>query len=537
MLNRARERRSGGRVSIYAPTPKKHRYIVYSKPIMEKRGADTPTRPPVVAVVGHIDHGKSTLLDYIRRTNVVDTETGGITQHLSAYEATHHNTTGEHTITFLDTPGHEAFQAMRSRGLEAADVAILVVSAEDGVKAQTLEALKLIQETETPYIVALTKIDKPAANIERAKASLMEHGIYLEGMGGNIPVVAISSKTGEGITELLDLILLAAELEGLETDHTAPGSGVVIEALMDRKRGATATLILARGSLQSGEFVVSGEAMAPVRIMENFAGVPIREVSAGSPVRIVGFSALPVVGAAWHAVESKREAEAEIEETRLASLAARTTRASSSSEDDSPAVFPIVIKTDVAGTGDAVTHEIGKLNHENTEVRILAQAVGAISEADIKLAAGGQTPGIVIGFNVGIDTAACELAERLGVVVETFDIIYKLTEWLGEEFEKRRPRTATEQLTGTAKILKIFTTEKGRMVVGGKVESGELRTDSQVSIFRRDLKLGDGHIASLQAKKQNARTVPAGEEFGALIKTQAVLMPGDRVELHTISYE
>ena len=238
----------------------------------------TTQRPPIVAVVGHIDHGKSTLLDYIRKSKTAEAEAGGITQHLSAYEALHTTPAGvERRITFLDTPGHAAFEAMRSRGLNAADVAILVVSAEDGVKPQTIEAIKLIETAKIPFIVALTKIDKPAANIERAKMSLLEHGVYLEGLGGDIAFVGVSSKTGEGIPELLDLILLAAELEGLSADPTLPGTGLVIEAHMDQKRGNTATIIVKDGSIESGEYIISGESFAPVRIMENYLGKNIKK--------------------------------------------------------------------------------------------------------------------------------------------------------------------------------------------------------------------------------------------------------------------
>ena len=271
-------------------------------------------RPPIVAIVGHIDHGKSTLLDYIRRTNIVAGEAGSITQHLSAYEAVHKGAGGERKITFLDTPGHEAFRSMRSRGLEVADVAILVVSAEEGVKPQTIEALKLIEGVKIPYIVALTKIDKPGANLERAKASLLERGIYLEGMGGEVPYVALSSKTGEGVPELLDLILLAADLEGLSADPEKPGEGVVIEAHVDNRRGTSATLIVEDGSIESGEYIVVGEALAPVRIMENFLGKPLRKASPGTPVQIVGFSALPLVGTRFKTVETKKEAEEEARE-------------------------------------------------------------------------------------------------------------------------------------------------------------------------------------------------------------------------------
>ncbi|MES2006964.1 MAG: GTP-binding protein, partial [Patescibacteria group bacterium] len=328
---------------------------------MKPTEKNTRERPPVVAIVGHIDHGKSTLLDYIRRTNVAAGEAGGITQHLSAYEATHTNSSGEHKITFLDTPGHEAFRAMRTRGLEVADVAVLVVSAEDGVKPQTLEALKLIEEVKIPFIVAITKIDKPGAYADKAKNSLLEHNVYLEGLGGTVPSVGVSGKTGEGIPELLDLILLAAELEGLEATYEGPASGVVIEGHTESKRGNTATLIVQKGVVKSGEFVVSGESFAPVRIMENFLGKPIKEAYPGSPVIIVGFTSLPAVGATWHTIDTKKKAEEEVAVFRSSisparaleraqatpTLASQNTPASPDTEPEKEMlVLPLVIKTD-----------------------------------------------------------------------------------------------------------------------------------------------------------------------------------------------
>jgi translation initiation factor IF-2 len=502
-------------------------------------------RPPIVAIVGHIDHGKSTLLDYIRATHVAEGEAGGITQHLSAYEATHSNATGTHAITFLDTPGHEAFKAMRSRGLEVADVAILVVSAEDGVKPQTLEALKLIAEVRIPYIVALTKIDKQSANVERAKMSLLENGVYLEGMGGEIPYVAVSGKTGVGIPELLDLILLASELEGLSTDPTAPARGVVIEAHIDGKRGTSATLIIEDGVLESGEFVVAGNSFAPVRIMENFLGKPIKEASAGSPVRIVGFSTLPTIGAPWHSVESKKEAEVDVAEALLARPTAphppnapapqETTEVL---EEKLHVILPLVIKTDVAGTGEAVLHELEKLpKDERLEVRVVSRGVGPINENDVKLVGGGSTPGIIVGFNVKIENSARDLAGRQGVTVEVFDIIYKLAEWLGVEIERRRPRQELHEQTGAAKVLKIFSTAKGKVVLGGRVEEGALMDNEEVKILRRDLELGRGKIVSLQSQKTPVKKVESGSEFGAQIKTETDPAPGDRIEAFTIVFK
>jgi translation initiation factor IF-2 len=491
-------------------------------------------RPPIVAVVGHIDHGKSTLLDYIRESNVTEGEAGGITQHLSAYEATHTNQTGAHKITFLDTPGHEAFGAMRSRGLRTADVAILIVSAEEGAKPQTLEALKLIQEAGVPYIVAFTKIDKPGANLERAKMSMLEHQVFLEGMGGEIPWVAVSSKTGEGIPELLDLVLLAAELEGISSDASKAGEGFVIEAHVDPRRGNTAQLIVSDGTVESGEYAVAGAAFAPVRIMENFLGKAIKSAGPGSPVRIVGFSTLPQVGDPWHAVETKKEAEQEARDN----AAAPQRRAEAAEEVEGTLVIPLVIKTDVAGVGEAVMHELGKLPpHEKLEVRVVSRGVGAISEGDIRAAGSGKTPGIIVGFNVKVEPSARELAERLGVTIETFDVIYKLAEWLGIQIEERRPRQRIEEVLGAAKVLKVFSNAKGRVVLGGRVEEGTLSDGDEVKVLRRDLELSRGKITSLQSGKTQVKKIESGSEFGAQVKLDTEPAPGDRIEAFKVTFK
>lgn len=502
----------------------------------------TATRPPIVAIVGHIDHGKSTLLDYIRKTAVVEGEAGGITQHLSAYEAVHKNSTGEHTITFLDTPGHEAFVAMRARGLEVADVAILIVSSEEGAKPQTVEALKRINEVGLPYIVALTKIDKPGSNIEKAKMSLLEHQIFLEGLGGDVPWVGISSKTGEGVAELLDLILLAAEIKGVSADTAKPGEGLVIEAHIDAKRGATATLMIRDGHIGSGGFIVAGEAYAPVRIMENFLGKPIKEAFAGSPIRIVGFSVLPAVGSPFVMVENKKEAEATASgaippqrRDTTPTQTATTKKEEGAAEAEPMLVLPIIIKTDVAGTGEAVAHELNKIPQDGRlEVRTVLRSVGTISENDVKLVGGSKTPGIILGFNVKVEREARELAERMGVQIATFDIIYKLAEFLADELAKRRPRLETEVLAGAAKVLKFFSGQKGRVVLGGRVEEGSLKLHQEVKIMRRDLEIGRGSISSLQTGKKDVKEVESGLEFGAMLKTQALPAAGDRLEAFTV---
>ncbi len=494
-------------------------------------------RPPIVAVVGHIDHGKSTLLDYIRHANIVEGEAGGITQHLSAYQATHENTSGTHHITFLDTPGHEAFKGMRSRGLEVADIAILIVSAEEGVKPQTKEAITLINEANIPFIVAFTKIDKPDANIERAKMSMLEAQIFLEGMGGEVPWVAVSGKNGEGIPELLDLIVLQAEISELQADADAPATGLVIESHVDARRGNTATLIVQNGTLKSGQFIVAGAAWAPTRIMENFLGKASKELGPSSPARVVGFSTLPVVGSTWSVVANKKEAESTTAALERRPAASPTAK----SEEEigvETTVLPLIIKTDVAGTGEAVAHELAKIPVDpRMEVRVLVQSVGAIGEGDVKLASGGKTPGIIVGFNVKVEREARDLAERLGVTIETFDIIYKLTEWLAAQIEERRPRANTEVVVGAAKLLKFFSTQKGRAVVGGRVEEGTIKSGAEVRIIRRDEEIGRGKIVGLQAQKKEVKEVEAGNEFGAMVRTDALPAAGDRLEVVVIEYK
>ena len=501
-------------------------------------------RPPIVAIVGHIDHGKSTLLDYIRATHVAEGEAGGITQHLSAYEAVHTNASGEHRITFLDTPGHEAFRAMRTRGLEVADVAVLVVSAEDGVKQQTVEAIKLIEEAKIPFIVAITKIDKPGAYADKAKNSLLEHNVYLEGLGGTTPSVAVSGKTGEGIPELLDLILLAAELEGLEATFEGPAEGVVIEGNTESRRGNTATLIVQKGIVKSGEFVVSGTSVAPVRIMENFLGKPIKEAYPGSPIRIVGFSSLPTVGDRWHTIDTKKKAEEEVAQNKIAAAtpAAFETPAKGAlieaEEEKQILVLPIVIKTDVAGMGDAVMHELEKIKTGNLmELKIVSRTTGTISQDDVRLVGSGKTPGLVVGFNVKIDKEAADLAERQGVEVGLFEIIYKLTEWLGAEVEKRRPREKSEQVTGAAKILKVFSTQKDKVVLGGRVNTGELVSGNEIRIMRDDVEVGTGKIVSLQSGKTPAKKIETGSEFGAMVETNTGITQGDVLETFAVTFE
>ena len=483
-------------------------------------------RSPVVVVMGHIDHGKSTLLDTIRKSNIVEGEAGGITQHLSAYVVEH--TTKDKVkekLTFLDTPGHAAFQKMRLRGADVADVAILIVSAEDGVKPQTLEALKCIQQADIPYVVAINKIDKPGADIPKTQSSLVENEIYIEGMGGDIPWAPISAKGGDGIDELLDLVVLTADLAELTGDVNALAEGTVIEAHVDQKRGNTATLIVQNGTLKSGEVVVSGNTYSPVRIMEDCNGRAIKEAGLSEPVGIVGFTNIPEVGDSFMAVVNKKEAE-----TVIASTTSNTPT-EQFTETDLP-IVPILIKADVLGTIDAIKHELEKFESDRISIRVIDTGVGAINVSDVQNVSATKDA-IIVGFNVKVEGPAKDLAERLGVEIDTFDVIYELSEWLETALKNRTPQREEQEVTGKAKILKAFSVQKYTHVLGGRVDEGSVATGQSVRILRRDIEIGTGVLKNVQQAKSDVSKITEGE-FGMQLETKADIAAGDYIEAYNI---
>ena len=491
-------------------------------------------RPPVVGIFGHIDHGKSTLLDYIRKSNVTEHEAGGITQHIASYEVEHTDQHGKtERITFLDTPGHEAFSSVRTRGAKAADIAILVVAADDGVKRQTLDALSCIKEARLPFVVAINKIDKPGANIDMTKQSLAEHDVYVEGYGGDISWVAISAKTGEGVSDLLDLILLTSELEDLTGNPHELATGAVIETNLDPKKGISATLIIKNGTIKTGQALQSGKSYVPVRRIENFLGKAIDEASFSSPIRIVGWSELPKVGSGFTSFENKKEALEKA--TSFTEESVQTETAETISLADALQV-PIAIKADTAGSIDAVMFEISKWDERRLKPKIVHTGIGAITENDVRLVTG-KVPGLVIGFNIPIDQAAKRTAEQYNIITESFDIIYKLAERLDEILNKRIPRSETEVVTGRLKILRLFSKTKDKQVIGGRVEDGEIRVGAKVNIYRRDNKLGTGIVKELQKAKQKASKVEAGDECGLMVESRVEIAPGDILEGFTIEIQ
>ena len=491
-------------------------------------------RPPIIAILGHVDHGKSTLLDYIRTEafegttkRIVDGEAGGITQHVAAYEISHAREGADKRITFIDTPGHEAFGAIRSRSANIADVAILIVSAEDGVKQQTKEAIEVIKKSNVPYVVAINKIDTPKADVNKTITSLIENEVYIEGYGGDIPYTPISAKTGEGVDDLLEVLLLVAELNEFVGDTKRAAEGFVVEAHRDPKKGISGTLIITDGTLTTGEYVVAGSSFAPVRIMEDMRGNSLAEASFSTPVQIIGWNELPAVGLPFVIAASKKEAEAEA--AANAEDAIKNRMIDIPEDTENLAIIPLVIKADVTSTIDAIEHELAKLESDRVILKTVRSEVGDITEADVK-AAGGDDRTIILGFNAKVESGVNELAERSGITIATFDIIYKLSEWLDEVMQKRRPEVTEEQVTGRIKILKGFSKSKDLQLVGGRVETGSIKSGSTVSVLRGEEILGTAAISEIQSGRQVVKEVVEGTECGIKLKSKVEILPGDYFE-------
>lgn len=480
-------------------------------------------RPPVVAVMGHVDHGKSKLLDYIRQTNIVDKEAGGITQSTSAYEVIHNNK----KITFIDTPGHAAFTTMRERGAKIADIAILIVSAEEGVKAQTLEALNSIKEQETPFIVAINKIDKASANIEKTKQELAENGVFVEGYGGNIPFVPISAKEGTGVNELLDLILLVAEMEELRACSSTTAEGYILESHLDPRAGISATLIIKNGTIKSGDCLIIGKEIIKIKRLSDFLDKPAKELSFSSPARITGFNQLPNAGSLFLATSDKKLAEelAECYEDKTCQKISPNC-----DHEDGSLSIPIVIKADVHGTLEALAKELAKIQVEKVYLNIIDQGVGAISENDVKLIQSFPNA-MIVGFRVKTEKSAQNQAEKTGIIIQTSDIIYKLSEWLEEKMTSLAPKQKVEETVGRAKVLKVFGKDKDKQIIGGTAVSGKLVRQREVKIIRRDNEVGRGKIVGLQLQKIKVDEVDEGNQFGAEIDARLEIAPGDYLEI------
>ena len=469
-----------------------------------------------MVVLGHIDHGKTTLLDYIRKTKVAEKEAGGITQHIGAYEIEIDNK----KITFIDTPGHEAFSAMRARGAKVADIAILIIDATEGVKAQTKEAISQIKKAKIPFIVALNKIDKPNADPPKVKRELVKEGVTVEDLGGNVPAINISAKTGQGVNELLELILLLAEMEELKTDLSQGAQGVIIESYLDHFRGPTATLILNQGILKKGEILATFSTLGKVRILENFQGQSISEAFPSQPVVVVGFEEVPKVGEEFRVFPSLEEAKKFLEKKEE-----KPERGVLEIEPDQK-VLNIILKGDVFGSIEAIEEILKNLSQEKVIVRVLKSEVGAINESDVKLAKSGKA--IILGFRVKVNPVAKNLAEREKVKILIFEVIYDLVEGTRKLIERMIEPEIVRVDLAKVKVLVHFWAGKNRQIVGGRVIEGEVKKGAKIEVFRDDELLDQGKMVNLQIEKKDVERAKKGDECGILYEGGNVkIEPGD----------
>ena len=486
-------------------------------------GDNLQLRPPVVVILGHVDHGKSSILQTIKDFKITEKESGGITQHIGAYEVEHQ----DKKITFIDTPGHEAFGAMRSRGSKVADIAILVIAADDGVRPQTKEAIKHIKKAGLSVIVAINKIDRQQANPAKVKEELAKEDILVEGMGGKIPCVETSAKTGKGIVELLELILLIAEMEKLKGDFQKRGEGVVIEAYLDSLRGPTATLLLREGILKKDDIIATSSALGKVKVLENFQGKVLEKASPSMPAVILGFEKVPQVGEKFKVYPDIESAKKSI----YAKSKKREIKAEVFLAEPGKKVLNLILKSDVSGSLEAVEEILKNIPQENVVLRVLKTAVGEINENDIKLAKGAKA--YIFGFRVKVSQAAKKIAEREKIKLVTFDVIYELTQNVRQIMERfLKPEIVREDL-GKVKALIIFHTEKNRQVVGGKIIDGEVKKGTSVEVYRREEKVGKGRVVNLQRNKKNMERLTTGDECGILYEGDAKVEEGDILEIYT----
>jgi len=488
------------------------------------------SRPPVVVVLGHVDHGKSSILEKIKDLKITAKESGGITQHIGAYEVEHQGK----KITFIDTPGHEAFSAMRSRGAKVADIAVLVIAAEEGIKPQSKEAISHIKKTQIPIIVAINKMDKPGADPEKVKRELSVQDISVESMGGKIPSVETSAETGKGIPELLELILLVAEMEDFKADVSKPAEGVIVESYLDSQRGPTATLILQNGILERGDILGTSSAIGKIRIMEDFQGKAIEKAFPSMPVVVLGFESVPGVGERLRVFANIEAAKEQIK-----GLFKPAPEALAIEPDQR--VLNIILKLDVLGSLEAVEEVLKELPQEKVVLKILKAEVGEINESDVKLAIGskplhqklgGGGKARIIGFRVKADPIAQSLAGREKIKIICFEVIYELAQGVRDLLEKRVSSEIVRNDLGKVKILEIFLTEKNRQIIGGKVIDGEAKRGASIEVYRNEEKVGQGKITKLQKEKKEIGEVVKGAECGILYQGDTKIEEGDILHIY-----
>jgi translation initiation factor IF-2 len=496
---------------------------------------DLAPRPPVVTIMGHVDHGKTTLLDAIRQSAVVETEAGGITQHIGAYQVRHNG----RVVTFLDTPGHEAFTALRARGAKVTDIAVLVVAADDGVMPQTLESINHARAAEVPIVVAVNKIDKPEANPTRVRQELVTHGLQPEEWGGTTQYADVSAKTQTGLDDLVERILLVADAElELNANPKAEASGPIIESRLDVGRGPVATMLVTRGTLNVGDAIVAGDAWGRVRALHDFRGEKMKTAAPGTPVEILGFDKPPGAGEHARVVENERQARhlAGLRGQRLrAEQLARSTKKGVSLEElftqmaeGAVRDLNIIVKADVQGSVEAVNNELAKIRHPEVGVNVIHTGIGAITESDVMLASASNA--IVVGFNVRPNAEAREQAAREGVDLRTYRVIYQLTEDIQQALVGMLAPERVEETIGEAEVRALFRASRLGVIAGCYVTRGVIRRNAQIRVVREGTVVYETGIASLRRFKDDAREVQEGFECGILLEGFNDVKEGDILE-------
>ena len=492
--------------------------------------ADLVEKPPVVTVMGHVDHGKTSLLDRIRQANVQSGEAGGITQHIGAYQVE----SAGRKLTFIDTPGHEAFTEMRARGARVTDVVVLVVAADDGIMPQTVEAIEHARAAGVPLVVALNKIDVPNANRDKVLGELSERELVPEVYGGDTVTVPVSAKTGEGIDELLENILVVAELEDLKANPKAPASGYVIEGERDPGRGPVATLLLTRGTLEKSDAVLAGTAYGRVRAMLDYTGKRVREAGPGTPVEILGLSGVPEAGTRFEVVDHERiardraqQAEERLRRQELAQGGSRRTLEELLGEGGTQDLN-LVVKADVAGSVEALKEALARLTTDEVRVNIVRSGVGALTDSDVMLAS--ASDGILLGFNVRPTNTAKQVAEREGVEIRTYDVIYKALEEIEAAMRGMLAPEIQERETGTAEVRQTFRVPNVGVVAGCMVTSGEIFRNNRARVVRDGTVVYEGNIASLKRFRDDVRSVREGFECGIGVENFNDVKEGDVLE-------
>lgn len=494
------------------------------------------SRAPVVTVMGHVDHGKTSLLDYIRRTRIASGEAGGITQHIGAY----HVKTDHGIVSFLDTPGHAAFTSMRARGAQATDVVILVCAADDGVMPQTEEAIQHARSAEVPIVVAITKVDKDTADVERVKNELAQRDVIPEDWGGDVPFIHVSSKTGQGIDDLLEAVLLQAEILELKAYATGPGQGVVVESRLDKGRGPVATLLVQNGVLKKGDIVLAGTCYGRARALLDESSNQVDEAGPSIPVEILGLNGTPEAGDEFMVVESERKAR-EVAEYREAKMKEQVQQRQQAAKLDAlftnmgqgqAANLNIVVKTDVRGTLEAIVNSLHKLGTDEVKVNVVASGVGGITETDITLAVAAEA--VVFGFNVRADNAARKLVETQGVDMRYYSVIYDLLDDVKQAMAGLLAPELREEIVGIAEVRDVFNSPKFGQIAGSMVIDGTVYRNKKIRVLRDNVVIYEGELESLRRFKDDVAEVRQGMECGIGVKNYQDVRPGDQIEVFDV---